>query len=161
MNLLKKLVIAISISIALWISLRSDRPGDGGVPPSPPPVVSVSPAPASASAERPSVTSGTSEYREIGFRSRDRLEEHFQKHGKEFGNISIDQYLALAQALRDAPTGGDVLEVVRPVDGVISRFDRVSGAFLAANADGTIRTFFKPNDGEQYFRRQAKRPPSP
>ncbi|MEQ1691466.1 MAG: hypothetical protein ABMA00_09290 [Gemmatimonas sp.] len=97
----------------------------------------------------------------VGFRTRAQLEEHFQKHGSEFGRISIHQYLDRAQALRDAPVGGDVLEVVRPSDGVVSRFDRASGAFLATDPGGIIRTFFKPNDGEAYFRRQAKRRPSP
>ncbi len=67
-------------------------------------------------------------------------------------------YLGAAQLLRDAPLGGNVLEVQRR-DGVMTRFDRGSGAFLAANRDGTIRTFFKPNDGERYFRRQASRVP--
>ena len=36
--------------------------------------------------------------------------------------------------------------------------DRSSGTFLAFNPDLTIRTFFKPNDGESYFHRQSKRP---
>ena len=67
-------------------------------------------------------------------------------------------YLAAAQALRDTPDGGDVLELRRR-DGVMTRFDRASGAFLAVNRDGTIRTFFKPNDGVAYFRRQASRTP--
>ena len=49
------------------------------------------------------------------------------------------------------------LEAVRR-DGVATRFDRDTGAFIAFNTDGTIRTFFKPNDGERYFRRQAERP---
>ena len=35
--------------------------------------------------------------------------------------------------------------------------ERTSGAFIALNADGTIRTFFKPNNGEAYFRRQSTR----
>ena len=96
-----------------------------------------------------------------GFRNRDRLDEHFAKHGGEFGGISKGQYLALAQSLRDEQVGGDILEVIRPNDGVVSRFDKRSGAFLAFDRDGTIRTFFKPNDGERYFRRQANRPPSP
>jgi hypothetical protein len=67
--------------------------------------------------------------------------------------------LQRAQQLRDAPVGGDIVEVVRQSDGIISRFDRGSGAFLAADPDGTIRTFFRPNDGEAYFRRQARRSP--
>lgn len=97
----------------------------------------------------------------VGFRSRARLEDHYQKHGREFGRISQDEYLRMAQTLRDAPAGGDVMEITRVSDGVISRFERSSGAFLAFDPDGTIRTYFKPNDGEAYFRRQAKRAPSP
>jgi pyocin large subunit-like protein len=92
-----------------------------------------------------------------GFRSRKQFEEHFAKHGREFGNVTPEQYLALAQELRDAPAGGPILEIAKP-DGVITRFDKRSGAFGAYNRDRTIRTFFKPNDGERYFRRQANRP---
>ena len=99
----------------------------------------------------------------VGFRSRVRLAEHFAKHGREFGDIDMGEYLRRAQALRDAPvarggSGGDVLELVR-ADGVVSRFDRRSGAFIAFDGDGTIRTFFRPNDGEAYFRRQGRRRP--
>jgi pyocin large subunit-like protein len=94
----------------------------------------------------------------IGFRSERGLDEHFEKHGSEFGNISRAEYLRLAQALRDAPEGGAILEA-RRADGVITRFDKRSGAFLAFNADGTLRTFFKPNDGQAYFRRQLEREP--
>lgn len=92
----------------------------------------------------------------VGFANRNRLEEHYDKHGGEFGNISQQEYLRLAQALRDAPAGGSILESVRR-DGVVTRFDRQSGAFIAFNANGVIRTFFRPNDGERYFRRQLER----
>ena len=89
-----------------------------------------------------------------GFRSRRLFEEHYAKHGSEFGNISPQDYLARAQALRDAPAGGPILQAVTP-DGIVSRFDRRSGAFGAYNPDRTIRTFFIPNAGERYFHRQA------
>jgi len=92
----------------------------------------------------------------VGFRSRAQFNEHFQKHGAEFGRVTQQEYLRAAQTLRDAPVGGAIEEIRRP-DGTVSRFDRASGAFIAFNADGTIRTFFKPNDGEAYFRRQASR----
>ena len=95
-----------------------------------------------------------------GFRSPQRLDEHFAKHGREFGSITREGYLRQAQALRDAPVSGSVLEV-RRADGVVSRFDRRTGAFLAFDSDGIIRTFFRPNDGEAYFRRQARRRPTP
>lgn len=89
-----------------------------------------------------------------GFRSRRLFEEHYAKHGREFGNISAQEYLLRAQALRDAPAGGPILQAVTS-DGIISRFDRRSGAFGAYNPDRTIRTFFIPNAGERYFHRQA------
>jgi hypothetical protein len=98
--------------------------------------------------------------RRNGFRSRDALDDHFAKHGAEFGARSAAEYLALAQALRDTIAGGDILEIVRTTDGVVSRFDRRTGAFVAFDRNGTLRTFFRPNDGEAYFQRQAKRRPS-
>ena len=92
----------------------------------------------------------------IGFATRQKFLDHYDKHGAEFGSISREEYLRQAQQLRDRPAGIGVLEVTR-ADGVVTRFDRQSGAFLAFNSDLTIRTFFKPNDGENYFRRQSKR----
>jgi pyocin large subunit-like protein len=92
-----------------------------------------------------------------GFRSQQQFNEHYQKHGREFGAITQAEYLRLAQDLRDAPVGGPILEAIKP-GGVISRFDRRKGAFGAYNRDRTIRTFFIPNDGERYFVRQASRP---
>jgi pyocin large subunit-like protein len=91
-----------------------------------------------------------------GFRSRGQFETHYRKHGAEFGSISKEQYLSLAQTLRDAPAGKDILQSVR-ADRVVTKFDRRKGYFGAYNPDRTIRTFFIPNDGERYFQRQAKR----
>jgi hypothetical protein len=94
---------------------------------------------------------------DIGFRSRQAFDEHYRKHGREFGHdLTPEDYLRRAQALRDAPAGGPILEARRP-NGVTTRFDRRTGDFLAFNPDGTIRTFFRPTDGQAYFRRQAQR----
>jgi len=92
-----------------------------------------------------------------GFRSAAQFDEHYHKHGSEFGHISKQEYLHLAQQLRDAPPGGPILEARRP-DGEFSRFDKRHGYFGAYNRDLTIRTFFIPNDGERYFWRQSRRP---
>ena len=51
--------------------------------------------------------------------------------------------------MRDAKVEGPILQTVR-ADGVTTRFDRQTGAFIAYNPNGVIRTFFKPND-EQMF----------
>jgi pyocin large subunit-like protein len=91
-----------------------------------------------------------------GFRSKSQFDEHYRKHGAEFGGISQQEYLRLAQALRDAPAGGPILQAVRP-DGGFTRFDKSKGYFGAYNRDRTSRTVFIPNDGERYFHRQAKR----
>jgi len=92
----------------------------------------------------------------VGFADQRRLDQHYAKHGAEFGRITKQDYLRQAQLLRDAKPVDPVLEAVRR-DGVITRFDRQTGAFIAFNPDGVIRTFFKPNDGERYWRRQAER----
>ncbi len=92
----------------------------------------------------------------IGFRTRRKFDEHFVKHGREFAGITQDEYLRVAQTLRDAPVGGDVLELSRG-DGTVSRFDRSTGIFVAFDKDLTIRTCFKPNDGERYFKRQINK----
>jgi pyocin large subunit-like protein len=104
----------------------------------------------------PTLPNTGSRDRSPGFTSREHLVEHFDKHGAEFPGLDMAAYLRAAQTLRDQPAGGPVLELRRS-DGVVTRFDKTSGAFLAVNRDGTIRTFFRPNDGEAYFHRQATR----
>ena len=113
------------------------------------------PSPGTTTA-RDGTGSGTGFGASVGFADTRRLEEHFEKHGAEFGATSRQDYLRLAQKLRDAPAGGPILEAVRR-DGVVTRFDRQTGAFIAFNPNGVIRTFFRPNDGERYWRRQAER----
>jgi pyocin large subunit-like protein len=131
-----------------------------GAKPKPTLVASATPAGSTGSTgktkKQPSTNSNRSDprLRAIGFRSRTKLEQHFEKHGREFGNVTLDEYLALAQDLRDAPLSDRVVEA-NQVGGTISRFDRKTGAFTAFDRDLTIRTFFKPNGGEDYFRRAA------
>ena len=94
---------------------------------------------------------------DYGFDSAEQLREHYSKHGHEFGVTNQDDYLRLAKALRDAPVSDTVLEIIR-ADTVRTRYDRSTGNFIAFASDGTIITFFRPGDGERYFRRQATRP---
>ena len=93
---------------------------------------------------------------DVGFASKQKMVDHYRKHGREFGSITMEQYLRKAQELRDRPAGGPVLESAR-ADGVVTRFDRTSGDFIAFNRDGTIRTYFRPADGEAYYERQLRR----
>ena len=94
--------------------------------------------------------------RRIGFASERGLDSHWRKHGSEFNVASKAEYLAMAQDLRDSPLSARVIEAPQ-ANGSYARFDRTTGAFLAFNRDLTIRTFFRPNDGESYFRRAVNR----
>ncbi len=143
---LVRLALLFIAAGAAWLSQRGRTvPVEAPVPAASVPVESPASG-AAATVTRP----------EIGFRDRSLLAEHYQKHGAEFGRISIEEYLRAAQALRDAPAGGPILESVR-ADGVVTRYDRASGDFLAFDRDGIIRTFFRPNDGQAYYQRQLKR----
>src|SRR5262245_36562965 len=42
----------------------------------------------------------------VGFVNERRLDEHYEKHGAEFGRITKQDYLRQAQLLRDAQVGG-------------------------------------------------------
>ena len=148
---MKVLALALAIAVSGAISCRRVE----GQPSS---AQSATPATAAVEPRAPSEPREPSEPSEplVGFHSSHQLTEHFEKHGQEFGAITRSEYLARAQRLRDAPIGGNILEAVRR-DGVVTRFDRTTGAFIAFDHDRTIRTFFRPNDGEAYFRRQAHR----
>ncbi len=136
---------ATALSILLFLAISCGSPQ---APPNPPQKTqdAVGGPAASSHVVRP----------DIGFASRQKLADHYRKHGREFGSITMEQYLRGAQELRDRPAGGAVLETVRP-DGTISRFDRESGDFIAFNRDGVIRTYFRPADGEAYYKRQLRR----
>jgi pyocin large subunit-like protein len=91
-----------------------------------------------------------------GFRTQHLLEDHFARFGSQFGaTTTIQQYLHLAQQLRDANPGKNILMSKR-TDGSGSKFDVKKGWFVAWDPDGTLRTFFVPRDGIRYFDRQQK-----
>jgi hypothetical protein len=144
---------AMVIAVVVAMNGHHSHPRPSSVPPV---TSSAAPVPLGAARAGSAITSPAPVHPEIGFASRERLDEHFAKHGREFGNIDEAAYLRMAQTLRDRPAGGEVEELVR-ADGTVSRFDRGSGAFIAFDSDLVIRTCFKPNDGEAYFRRQAGR----
>ena len=84
------------------------------------------------------------------FRNQDLFNEHFNKHGHEFGDISQAEYLKIANrlfasqdALRKTESDGDLLF-----------YDEGSNTFGVLSKDGYIRTCFKPDDGIAYWNRQ-------
>ena len=65
--------------------------------------------------------------------------EHYAKHGREFGNVTQDQYLQMAQQLRDSRPGKNVLEAKRPSGGRCLATSRASAPAACSGAPGSAR----------------------
>jgi len=77
------------------------------------------------------------------------LQDHFDRHGADFGARDPDDYAAQAwRFLVRAKAVG--LPAKIDEDGVLRVFDAQSGAFAAYNRDGTTKTYFKPGR-RRYF----------
>lgn len=87
------------------------------------------------------------------FRSGKLFDSHYEKHGAEFGDITQDEYLDLANELINAE-GENILHKTEKEDGDFLYYDTETNEFLVLSTDGYIRTFFKPSAGLDYWERQ-------
>ena len=71
----------------------------------------------------------------LQFRNEKFLEDHFVKHGNEFGYSTKEEYLAGAD-------GDDIY------------YDKNSNEIVFVSGDGYIRTYFRPSEGIDYYNRQ-------
>lgn len=85
------------------------------------------------------------------FRYDSYLEEHFQKHGSEFGYSTAQEYLDGANKVISST---DALHKTEKEDGDDIYFLEATGELVVLSTDGYIRTYFKPDDGIDYFNRQ-------
>lgn len=92
------------------------------------------------------------ELRQYTFRSEKLFSDHYKKHGAEFGKITKEEYLKLANELI-ASKSDNVLHK-EAADGDRLFFDKEKGWFLVISKDGYIRTFFIPKAGIDYWNRQ-------
>jgi pyocin large subunit-like protein len=106
-----------------------------------------------SSADTSSSADSQKEYKQYQFRSKKLYESHYEKHGAEFGSITKEEYLKLANDLlnSDSPT---VLHKPEKEDGDDVFFDTATGYFLVLSTDGYIRTFFIPDKGIEYYNKQ-------
>ncbi|MBR6102034.1 MAG: hypothetical protein IKP95_06390 [Ruminococcus sp.] len=100
-----------------------------------------------------SVTEAAKEYVTYSFRSKKLYEDHFKKHGSEFGNITKEEYLKLANDMLNSDSD-TILHKTEKEDGDDVFFDTATGYFLVLSTDGYIRTFFIPDKGIDYYNRQ-------
>lgn len=106
----------------------------------------------STSASADETTKEPTEKKQYTFRNQKRLDEHFEKHGKEFGKITKEEYLELANELINS-TSDRVLHKYS-ADGDYMYFDQDMNYFLVLSEEGYIRTFFIPSAGIKYWERQ-------
>ena len=85
------------------------------------------------------------------FRSDELLEEHYEKHGREMGYASSEEYLAGANAVIH---NSDVLHKTEKEDGDDVYYVEASNDLVIVSTDGYIRTYFRPEDGIAYYNRQ-------
>jgi RHS repeat-associated protein len=111
--------------IAEWLGGEGEQP--------------LSPAGPEAEGEARRPTPGDS-----GFASDALLQSHFEDHGSDFGATTAAEYAQQADTFLNGPLESGALEKIRP-NGDIVRYNPASEEFGVATADGTIRTYFKPD----------------
>jgi len=85
------------------------------------------------------------------FRGEESLQEHFEKHGAEFGYASAEEYLAGANRVIASP---EALHKLEAEDGDDVYYLETTNEFVIVSTKGYIRTYFKPSDGKAYYDRQ-------
>lgn len=83
------------------------------------------------------------------------LQDHFERHGRDFGAVSPDDYAAKAWLFREQARAA-AWPMKLDSDGTVRVWDAKTGAFASYNRDGTTKTFFKPGS-PGYFERQPGR----
>ena len=107
--------------------------------------------------EKKTLTSGTdSGIIKIEFETPESMQKHYVKHGEEYGDISIESYVSLANELANMPVSDDVEKIVRS-DGSTAIYRFSTNDFLVVTKDGSIRTFFKPKNGKEYWAYEHER----
>lgn len=93
-----------------------------------------------------------------GFRSIQKLNNHWKDHGNEYemdGITTKKAYLKRALTLVESKTGGNILGHVDGKGNVI-RFDKEKNDYVKGNPTRGITTMFKPSEGKAYYEMNMK-----
>ncbi len=88
------------------------------------------------------------------------LQDHYERHGKDFRCTSPDDYAAKAWLFLQYARQNSLPMKWDDADGTLRIWEPNSRAFAAYNRDGTTKTFFRPNS-PGYWSRQPGRPIKP
>jgi pyocin large subunit-like protein len=67
---------------------------------------------------------------------------------------SFSEYRAASRDFMGGAKPDGVIDMIRPRDGATVRFDPSNGRFGVRTTDGVIRTFFRPDDGFEYLKKE-------
>ena len=93
----------------------------------------------------------TENYVSYSFRSEKLLNEHYEKHGKDMGFASAEEY---EKAASDVINNPDALTKTEKEDGDYVYYVEETNEFVILSTDGYIRTYFYPDAGISYFNKQ-------
>ncbi|WP_395737359.1 fibronectin type III domain-containing protein [Prosthecobacter sp.] len=86
----------------------------------------------------------------------DSLQDHFERHGRDFSSRSPDDYAAKAWLFLQRALAESLPMKLDDTDRTLRIFDPKTGAFAAYTGAGKTKTFFKP-DSPTYWQRQPGR----
>ena len=87
----------------------------------------------------------------LEFRNDNLWEEHFLKHGGEFGYTTKEDYL---EGANEVVTSASSKHKQEAEDGDDIYYDAENNEIVFVSKDGYIRSYFKPSDGIEYYNRQ-------
>lgn len=88
---------------------------------------------------------------EYRFRNSNLLNQHYEKHGKEMGFASAQEYELAAAAV---PNNPEALHKTEKEDGDDVYYVESTNEFVVISTDGYIRTYFNPDRGIDYYNKQ-------
>lgn len=86
----------------------------------------------------------------------DSLQDHFDRHGRDFKAVSPDDYAAQAWCFLQRALSTGLPMKLDETDGTLRVFDPSTRAFAAYNRAGKTKTYFKP-ESASYWQRQPGR----
>ena len=96
-------------------------------------------------------TSNETPKKSYHFRNEYLLNQHFEKHGREMGFNTAQEYEAAASDVVNNPKS---LHKTEKEDGDDCYYLEETNDFVIVSTDGYIRTYFRPDKGKEYFDKQ-------
>lgn len=93
----------------------------------------------------------TATEKQLSFRSKKLLNQHYEKHGIEMGFSSAEEYEKSASEVVKNP---NALHKTEAEDGDDVYYVEETNEFVIVSTDGYLRTYFYPSSGINYYNRQ-------